>query len=402
MAIHAVENNPAKADTISNPIKGSGRRVEFDYLRSFAVTLVLFHHAILAYSTFAFINFKNPIATFSPVVNEQRWRIFDLIVGFNDSFFMPLLFFVSGMFIWQSLTRKGAGKYLGGRLIRLGIPFIVCLPFLIPLAYYPAQLEVGLITGTHSNFGTFWLKMIKSYFGTAGPLWFLWLLLSFDCLVTLFYRITPIRNIIKGKTTINFERPLAFFAILLGISAAAYLPMVLIFGPHRWIGIGPFIVQASRILLYLVYFFAGTIAGSRGFDASAIKSDGPLANRWWVWLTTGLGSYTVLVIMNIFAINWPIVSSLLLVGCCGTTVFGLIGFFLRFARRRIGILDNLSKNSYGIYIIHYVFVTWLQYLLLENSLAPAVKGVMVFTGTLVLSWGTIAALRRIPAIAKII
>ena len=59
--IHAVEKNQAEAP---------GRSLAFDYLRAFVVTLVLYHHAIHAYTTFVFINFENPIATSSPVVNE--------------------------------------------------------------------------------------------------------------------------------------------------------------------------------------------------------------------------------------------------------------------------------------------------------------------------------------------
>jgi hypothetical protein len=47
--------------------------------------------------------------TFSPVV-DHRWAGFDLIALFNDTFFMPLRFFVSGLFVWRSLTRKGRGN----------------------------------------------------------------------------------------------------------------------------------------------------------------------------------------------------------------------------------------------------------------------------------------------------
>lgn len=50
----------------------SERKVEFDYLRAFVITLVLFVHASLAYTTSAFINYENPIVSSNPVVNEQR------------------------------------------------------------------------------------------------------------------------------------------------------------------------------------------------------------------------------------------------------------------------------------------------------------------------------------------
>jgi hypothetical protein len=51
-------------------------------------------------------------------------------------------------------------------------------------------------------------------------------------------------------------------------------------------------------------------------------------------------------------------------------------------------LDTLKRDAYGLYLVHYVFVVWLQW-------------AMVFGGTLLLSWGTIAAVRRIPSAAQI-
>jgi fucose 4-O-acetylase-like acetyltransferase len=91
-------------------------------------------------------------------------------VAFNETFFMPLLFFVSGIFVWQSLVRRGRLKYLRGRLTRLGIPFVIGVLFLIPLAYYPAHLQIALITGAQTSYVAFWLAMVRSGFGTAGPL----------------------------------------------------------------------------------------------------------------------------------------------------------------------------------------------------------------------------------------
>ncbi len=405
MAIRVMEDIQGEAGATLDLAEVSGRKVEFDYLRAFTVVLVLCHHAVLSYTISAFINVENPIATSSPVVNEQRWPIFDLVVAYNETFFMPLLFFLSGMFVWRSLGRKGARKYIGDRLTRLGLPFVIGVFFLIPLAYYPAQLQAGLITGVDSNYGAFWLGMVRSGFGTAGPLWFLWLLLAFDCLATFLYRIAPLQGSrIRERSAAILDRPVAFFAALLGLSIAAYPPVAIIFGPLKWIGVGPFHAQVGRILLYLLYFLAGTAIGAYGIDRSVFRSDGAIAKRWWGWLAVGLMTYLVFIIMVVVAAakERTIVSEVAFVLCCGATVFGITGLFLRFAKRRVGILDSLSENSYGIYVVHYVFVTWLQYLLLGSDLAPGVKGMVVFLSTLILSWGTVAALRCIPAVAKVI
>ena len=381
------------------------RKTEFDYLRAFAVILVLCHHAILAYTRYAFINPENPMVSSNPVVNEQRWIGFDLIIAFNETFFMPLLFFISGIFVWKSLARKGPGKYLIDRLTRLGLPFAIGVFFLIPLAYYPAQLQAGRITGVDISYAAFWLGMIRSGFGTAGPLWFLWMLLAFDCLAVILYRITPLSIYpVRERAGIICNRPLIFFGALLGITIPAYLPVAITIGPLEWIGIGPFHAQASRILLYLVYFLTGTAVGTSGLNRSAFSSDGELARRWWAWWAAGLFSFIVFITMVavISANDRTIISEIAFVVCCAAFVFGMTGLFLRFAKGRLRIFDSLSDNAYGIYIVHWVFVTWLQYLLLGSALAPWVKGMVVFFVTLSLSWGTAAAIRRIPAVAKII
>ena len=383
----------------------SGRKVEFDYLRAFVVTLVLFHHSISAYTISAFINFENPIATASPIVNEQRWPVFDLILAFNETFFMPLLFFISGIFAWQSLARKGTHKYIADRLTRLGLPFVIGVVFLIPLAYYPTQLQIGMITGVDSSYGAFWLEMVRSGFGTAGPFWFLWLLLVFDCLSIFLYRVAPrLGGFARNLWNIIVGRSVAFFGVLLGISIVVYLPIAIAFGPLRWIGTGPFHAQSSRILLYLLYFLTGTAIGATGIDRSVLKTDGALARHWWGWIAIGLISFTVFIIMVVVItpMKRTMVSEIAFVVCCWAILFGITGLFLRFAKRRVGVLDSLSENAYGIYVVHFVFITWLQYLLLGSTFHPFVKGILVFLSTLMLSWGTVSAIRRIPAVAKVI
>ena len=107
-------------------------------------------------------------------------------------------------------------------------------------------------------------------------------------------------------------------------------------------------------------------------------------------------------VVVVSAKNRTIVSEIAFVVCCWAIVSGTNGFFLRFEKQRVHLFDSLSENSYGIYIVHYVYVTWLQYFFLGSALAPSVKGMVVFLITLILSWGSVAAIRRIPAVAKVI
>jgi len=50
-----------------------------------------------------------------------------------------------------------------------------------------------------------------------------------------------------------------------------------------------------------------------------------------------------------------------------------LALFLRFAKPR-KIFDSLRENAYGIYLVHYAFVSWLQYALLKSQLSAIEKG----------------------------
>jgi surface polysaccharide O-acyltransferase-like enzyme len=77
-------------------------------------------------------------------------------------------------------------------------------------------------------------------------------------------------------------------------------------------------------------------------------------------------------------------------------------FFLRFANTPRVWADSLAQNSYAIYLLHYMFVAWLQYSVAASSLAPWLKLIAVSSAATLLSWCTAAAIRRIPLVARVV
>src|SRR5262249_8552761 len=149
--------------------------------------------------------------------------------------------------------------YLADRFRRLGIPFAVCAALLAPLAYIPTYLQSG---GHRVNgFGSAWHGLP---FWPAGPAWFLWVLLVLGALCAALTRITPRWGEALGRIAAKAERPATFFALLVAVSLVAYLPPALALDAGRWVSWGPFTVQASRPLLYAVFYFAGVGLGAHG------------------------------------------------------------------------------------------------------------------------------------------
>ena len=77
-------------------------------------------------------------------------------------------------------------------------------------------------------------------------------------------------------------------------------------------------------------------------------------------------------------------------------------FFLRFAGYPMRLLDAIRPSAYGIFLVHYIFIIYLQYAVYEPALPAFVKFAIVFAGTLSLSWATTVVLRKIPLVARTI
>lgn len=398
------------------PRPGEGRTLPIDHLRATLILLVVAHHAALAYVSYA------PMPTAETVWNEapMAWRAFpvvdtvrapilDLLVAFNDAVLMALLFFLAGLFTWRGLQRKGTTTYLRSRASRLGVPFIVSTAVLAPLAYYPSYLQHGGAPGFNAYVDA-WRSLPV---WPSGPAWFLWVLLAFSGLAALGHRLAPnFGEALGDRLGPLGERPWTFFGVLVLLSAAVYLPMAQIFDGITWFEWGPFTAQTSRILFYALYFVVGIALGAHGIDRGLFDRDGKLPRQWLVW--QGMASL-FLVVMIVCVVSvfvqlekgtlhpaLPVAASLAFVLSCAASSLMLLAFFLRFGHWTGRVWKSLGRSAYGIYLVHYVFVSGLQLLVLDFEGPAAMKVAVVFVGATALSWGTTAVLRRLPGFRAVL
>jgi peptidoglycan/LPS O-acetylase OafA/YrhL len=396
-----------EAATVASP----ERNIAIGYLRAFVTVLVLAHHAVLAYCTFvpppaASLTTQPHLWSAFPISDSARFPLFDLLVGFNDSFFMALMFLLSGLFVWNSLTGKGTGIFLKDRALRLGVPFVVAAALLAPLAYYPSYLQTGA-----SGLSGFWQQWRSLGNWPAGPAWFVWVLLAFDCVAAGIFVLAPKFGKKLGERLSGISRrPFAFFLSLFAISAAVYRPMELKFNAFYWNAFGPFFVQTARVVHYFVYFLLGIGLGAYGINRGLLAADGKLARRpWLVWSNVAIFAFMANIVIAITAMRlagssriWEAAAAITFTLSCAASSLFLISVFTKYMQRRRAIWDSLSSNAYGMYLIHYPFSSWLQYALLKTHMPAIAKGSLVFLGTLALSWTVTAALRQIPAVRKIV
>ena len=391
----------------------SGRSsLAIDNLRAVVILLVLSFHAALAYiaalppQPFVFDSAPYLWRAF-PIVDSVRWIGFDLFCAWQDIFLMSFFFLLSGLFVWPSLSRKGPAAFLQDRVLRLGLPFAAVVMLVMPLAHYPTYVQ----TAADPSIAGYWRAWLTLPLWPSGPVWFLWLLMLWDIAAAGLYQLLDGRR--DRVLRLSFyarQRPAIFLGALVLGSALAYIPLALVFGSSEWFQQGPFSFQLSRPLHYALYFFAGAAIGACGIERGLFAADGPLVRRWAHLLVAGpllLGAWAGLTALTM---NYPggaplalqAAAGLSFVLACFANCFLVLSLALRFGHLRAPLLDSLKANAFGMYLIHYLFIVWLQFAVLGLAVPAVVKAAIVFGGTLVLSWSATAGLRRVPAIAQII
>lgn len=382
-----------------------GRLVALDQLRGFVIVLVVLHHAILAYCTFGHIDHRHYALSTAPIVDPQRWVGFDALVLSNDGFFMPLLFMLSGLFVRSGLSRKGAGPYLRQRLLRLGLPFAVAELTVVPLAYYSSFLQAGGPPG----FVRFWLTTVTSGPWPSGPPWFIAVLLLFDVAAAAIFVLVGRSGAVRTASTL--VRPVWCFGVLLACSLLTYLPLLAAIGPSRWLSYGPLAIEGSRIGLYATYFAAGIFLAGRG-AGDVFPLGRLLARQWAGWGLLAALTLTAFILVTAGAphgagAGLPTWLGMALVGTalaifCATACFALPAVFLRFRSEGGALSGSLSANSFGIYLLHYPAVTWMQYGLLGVPAGAVAKGATVFAVALLASWGGTVLLHCLPEARRVV
>jgi surface polysaccharide O-acyltransferase-like enzyme len=380
-----------------------GRITALDRARTFGTLLVVIYHSVIDY-------------TFFGNGDRMRWLGFDLVALFSDSFFMAFMFLVSGLFVHDSLARRGAAGYLRHRAWRLGVPLLISIFVLIPIAYYASFLRYHPPGTMDFNFIHYWWHMLTVGPWPSGQSWFLWVLLVFDILVAAVWTKAPRALTAFGQMIFALrERPVAAFVAFSMLCLVCYLPMHLAFGDGDWFEPGhyPFPVQASRVLLYPGCFFTGVGIGVVSLRTGVLAENGQIAKRWAVWLAFAVLLYAAILLLVYAhhnwladyyspALWWKVAYGVVFALFSAAMAFTVLATSLRLARSSLSLLDAMRPQAYGIYLLHYIFIIWLQYVMYGAALPAGVKAACVFIGTLGGSWALTVLLRRIPPVARMI
>ena len=369
-----------------------------DYFRAFLMLLIVWHHATLAYST---------TGSGVLIADHNTFVGFDLMALYNDSFFIFAFFFLSGLFSYKALLKKGSIVYLKERFIRLLWPFAFATLLINPIAHYFSSLKDS---GTFSVVGYF--RYLFENFGKtdANHLWFLWVLFLFSLLLVLYAQFQNIfQVVIKWNQEKYFTKAYRFTIVMIITGILLYLPLRNIADGGFVTLIKPFNMQLSRILLYFMYFIAGNGIGMYGIKKSFLFQE-KFQRKWSLWLIISVTATIVNIVIHVVQeeMESGLLKSILLIMEQGMVVaislfalYGFISCFTRYSKGNSKIMDIHSKEAMGIYVIHYAIVTALQYAFLSIELSAVVKGITVSLLTIILSLGLVIILKKVPILGTV-
>jgi surface polysaccharide O-acyltransferase-like enzyme len=372
-------------------LKLSADRLPFlDNLRSLMVVFVLIFHAGASYCA---------AVDFWPFHDTELSEGINLFLFLCDVFMMPVLFFIAGYFALPSFRKHGASKFMAGKLVRLGLPWLVITLLLLPALDYVHYVRNA---ADALAFPQFWLLAVKKIaevrFGWIDMsrylnmtenfyqryMWYESLLLAMFAVFALLRRAgARLPKPSKAKAAA------AVAAVMFALFTLARFTYPQ-FMDSGWFSFGNIIqFQLGKLAIYAACFTLGVF----GFKGEWFKDKDGIGRPWiWLIVCSCLFGATMLVLKNVPASDNPAFGWKL--GFCALYPLWTLSFaalFVSAAQRRLrrtnAFSGSIARNSYKMCLVHYI-VPYLLPLALANTALPVlVKFGVAAVTTLVFSYG---------------
>jgi hypothetical protein len=308
---------------------------------------------------------------------------------------------ISAYFVPGSYDRKGAGRFLRDRLIRLGIPLLVYSWIIDPLVRY---LSPRLTGGQGLPWQAYIPGRQEAVIG-AGPLWFVEVLLIFSLVYVLW------RALFRAQpTTPAAERQfphsvaIALLALLLGVAGF----LVRLWHPVDW-SFHLLNLQLPFFAQYIALFVLGLIAYRRNWLLGLPEATGKL------WLRIGFVLILLFVPLALLgnamesdepfkggwhwqAMAYAMWESFLCLAMC----IGLVYLFRRYGDRQGKLARFLSPNAYAAYVIHGPVITATALAIRNIAFHPLLKFSLATLLALPLSFVLSSLIRKLPYVDRVL
>lgn len=360
-----------------------------DRLRIWLTILVVAHHSADTYSSlgdwYVVFGGKDASAT-----------LLTLFMLVNQLYFMGAFFLLAGFFTPGAYDRRGPGRYVRDRLVRLGIPFLFYVVVIRPLCILPSGIaKLWQANAAHRDFS---LLRYVAFTGDTGVAWFLEVLIVFS-LGYVLLRVIWARG--GGRTPVPRTPRLGAAGLVVVVLAAvtfvwqwavplgAYWPVAGLPSPY-------FLPQ------YVLFFVLGAMASRREWLQRL--------PGWWAYpavvATVAGGLLVALSLGKRVDAGHPMTSAAQAGGAAlfgvGVVILLIVVFRRWFARPGGRTTRMLSGQSFLVYVIHPLVLTWIAVLLMGLHWPSIAWAALLFVIGVPVCWGLAWLLRRIPSVRRVI
>lgn len=367
-----------------------------DNLMIFVSILVVLHHVSIGYGTMGGWCYVTSEKLTAPVQ-----VILSALSGVEASFSMGLFFFISAYLTIPSLEKKGAGKFIKARLIRLLIPLLFVMIIFSPSVSYFAELHNNSTTLSWFNYV---VKQNLSYPNTSHA-WFILVLIVFELLYVIYWRYIKPNYSISKKISDNLPSHTNIFLVTIlcfffTITLRQFCPL----GKH-YIGL-----EFANFVPYVFMYTLGILVYRKQWLNTLPEK---MAKTWFL-LSLVSAIYFCIIIYAItnkpslvekytMGLNWEsaslsLIQTLICIGFSGLLLYS----FKKFFDSTNYILSKMRENRYGVYIFHPAVVVGVTIALEFVSLNIYFKFFIACVLSIILSYIFVGLIRNIPIIKKVI
>ncbi len=325
---------------------------------------------------------------------------------------MGLLFLISGYFVPSAYDRKGFGKFLKDRLVRLVIPAVVFMVIINPITYYSMAISLGDKLPGFFEYYLHYMTSIQVLEGN-GPMWFVLALFVFNLVYGIIRFIRKDPSTTKAKDSLesastNTTRISAKILIGLGLLIAVLTFLVRIVQP---IGTSFSNMQLCYFVQYIVLFAVGIFAYRRDLLS---KLDAKVGKRCLVIaLGPGFAVWSAIMILAGSldgktyyngGFTWQSAGFAVWESLTAVLVsYGLLTLFREKFNTQAKLGTALSKSAFAVYMFHTPIIIAVSLLLRPLEIMPIFK--FLLTGVICVPLCYVIGyfiLIRIPGLRKIL
>lgn len=359
------------------------RRHDLDWLRFFAIILLLFYHTGMLFTTWGW-----------HIKNEETSLVFNYWMVWSHAWRMPLLLFISGAGTYMALSKRTSSQYVTERFKRLLVPLAFGMFVIVPPQIYFERIQ---------EFANFWEFYPTTFDFNPYPegnfswhhLWFIAYLLVFSILIL------PLLKFLRSADSLRFKGHMG--RVFANPIAALLIPSVLILISQLLLR--PYFPDETHdfkdpayFVFYFLFFAFGLVLYTNSklweslgknrrvfFTASALI----LIPFYGIYLHFR-GIWTLPMGADVIETAYDATSILL----SWFTVLAIIAYGQFYLNRPHPILKHVNEGLYPFYILHQTVIIVIGYYICKWDLSIWTKYWTISFGTLAICLGIYLVLIR--------